>query len=57
MAPVRKTSLFLEAQLHPALTATVLAGLGALVLGAGAAQRMGAPHLARDVRRQVRRFV
>ena len=41
MAPVRKTSLFLEAQLHPALTATVLAGLGALVLGAGAARRMG----------------
>ena len=65
VSPVRKTSLFLEAQLHPALTATVLAGLGALVLGAGAAQRMGAGrvmvpaarHLARDARRQVRRFV
>ncbi|TCZ66114.1 SDR family oxidoreductase [Roseicella aquatilis] len=41
VAPVRKTSLFLEAQLHPALTATVLAGLGALVLGVGAARRMG----------------
>jgi hypothetical protein len=42
VAPLRKSSLFLEAQLHPALTATVLAGLGALVLGAGAARRMGA---------------
>ncbi|MCB4823558.1 SDR family oxidoreductase [Roseicella aerolata] len=41
VAPVRKTSLFLEAQLHPALTATVMAGLGALVLGASAARRMG----------------
>lgn len=40
VSPVRKTSLLLEAQLHPALTATVLAGLGALVLGAGAARRM-----------------
>ncbi|MBK1657737.1 SDR family oxidoreductase [Paracraurococcus ruber] len=39
VAPVRKTSLFLEAQLHPALTATVLAGLGVLVLGAAAARR------------------
>jgi short-subunit dehydrogenase len=41
VAPVRKTSLFLEAQLHPALTATVMAGLGALVLGVSAARRMG----------------
>ena len=69
VAPVRKTSLFLEAQLHPALTATVLAGIGALVLGAGAARRMGAGrvvvpaagpalrHLAHDARRQLRRFM
>ncbi|MFC7475575.1 SDR family oxidoreductase [Dankookia sp. GCM10030260] len=65
VSPVRKTSLFLEAQLHPALTATVLAGLGALVLGLGAARRAGAGrmvvpaarHLVRDARRQVRRFV
>ncbi len=62
VAPVRQTSLFLEAQLHPALTATVLAGLGALVLGAGAARRMGAGRvvvrqIARGAGRQVRRHV
>ncbi|MCO6414732.1 SDR family NAD(P)-dependent oxidoreductase [Siccirubricoccus sp. KC 17139] len=38
VAPLRRTSLFLEAQLHPALTATVLAGLGALAAGALAAR-------------------
>ena len=41
VAPLRKTSLFLEAQLHPAVTATVAAGLGALVLGALAARGAG----------------
>ncbi len=41
VAPVRKTSLFLEAQLHPAATAAALAGLGALALGALAARRAG----------------
>jgi short-subunit dehydrogenase len=41
VAQVRKTSLFLEAQLHPVATAAALAGLGALALGAMAARRMG----------------
>ncbi|MGG5809875.1 SDR family oxidoreductase [Falsiroseomonas sp. CW058] len=39
--PHRRTSLLLEAQLHPAATLAVAAGLGALVLGAMAARRMG----------------
>jgi short-subunit dehydrogenase len=42
VAPVRQTSLFLEAQLHPVATAAALAGLGALALGAMAARRLGA---------------
>lgn len=42
VAPVRKTSLYLEAQLHPVATAAALAGLGALALGALAARRAGA---------------
>ena len=41
VAPVRKTSLFLEAQLHSVATAMVLAGLGALTLGTLAARRLG----------------
>lgn len=41
VAPVRKTSLFLEAQLRPVATAAALAGLGALTLGALAARRAG----------------
>lgn len=40
-APMRRSSLFLEAQMHPAATAAALAGLGALALGAAAARRMG----------------
>ena len=41
VSPVRKTSLFLEAQLHPVATAAAVAGLGALVLGSLAARRLG----------------
>jgi NAD(P)-dependent dehydrogenase (short-subunit alcohol dehydrogenase family) len=41
VAPVRKTSLLLEAQMHPVATAATLAGLGALAVGALAARRMG----------------
>ena len=41
VAPVRRTSLYLEAQLHPLATAMVLAGMGALALGALAARRLG----------------
>jgi short-subunit dehydrogenase len=41
VAPVRRTSLFLEAQLHPVATAAALAGLGALAAGALAARRLG----------------
>ena len=40
VAPVRRTSLLLEAQLHPVTTAAALAGLGALVAGALAARRL-----------------
>ena len=40
VAPVRKTSLFLEAQLHPVATAAVLAGLGAMVAGAMVARQL-----------------
>src|SRR3712207_2692974 len=41
VAPVRKTSLLLEAQMHPVATTAALAGLGALAVGALAARRMG----------------
>lgn len=41
VAPVRKTSLLLEAQMHPVATMAALAGLGALTAGALAARRMG----------------
>jgi short-subunit dehydrogenase len=41
VSPVRKTSLLLEAQLHPVATTMALAGLGALAVGALAARRMG----------------
>jgi short-subunit dehydrogenase len=41
VAPLRKTSLFLEAQLHPVAMAAALAGLGALAMGAMAARRLG----------------
>lgn len=44
VAPVRRTSLFLEAQLHPTATAAALAGLGALAVGALAARRSGHRH-------------
>ena len=37
----RKTSLALEAQLHPFATAATLAGVGALLLGAAASRRRG----------------
>lgn len=46
-APVRQTSLFLEAQMHPVATVATLAGLGALALGAATAGRMGAAGRAR----------
>jgi hypothetical protein len=45
VAPVRRTSLFLEAQLHPVATAAALAGLSALTLGALTARRLGAGRL------------
>jgi short-subunit dehydrogenase len=41
--PLRQTSLFLEAQLHPLATAAALAGLGAMVVGAMAASRPAPP--------------
>jgi short-subunit dehydrogenase len=41
VAPVRRTSLLLEAQLHPLATSAALAGLGALALGALTARRLG----------------
>jgi short-subunit dehydrogenase len=56
VAPVRSTSLFLEAQLHPVLTATALVGLGALVLGAGAARRMGGGRMLKPGAPPVRRL-
>jgi NAD(P)-dependent dehydrogenase (short-subunit alcohol dehydrogenase family) len=46
VAPVRKTSLLLEAQMHPVATAAALAGLGALAAGALAARRVGHGRLA-----------
>ena len=46
VAPVRKTSLLLEAQMHPVATTAALAGLGALAVGALAARRMGHGRLA-----------
>lgn len=45
VAPVRRTSLFLEAQLHPVATAAALAGLGALAFGAMTARRLGGGRL------------
>jgi NAD(P)-dependent dehydrogenase (short-subunit alcohol dehydrogenase family) len=39
--PHRTTSLLLEAQLRPVTTAALMAGIGALALGAAAARRMG----------------
>ena len=58
VAPVRKTSLFLEAQLHPGMTAAVLAGLGALAIGAsaGAARRAGAGRMPLPRRRRTGLF-
>jgi short-subunit dehydrogenase len=56
VAPVRKTSLFLEAQLHPAMTAAALAGLGALVIGASAARRMGGGRVLIPGQRPMRRL-
>jgi short-subunit dehydrogenase len=56
VAPVRKTSLFLEAQLHPAMTAAALAGIGALVIGATAARRMGAGRVLVPGQRPMRRL-
>jgi hypothetical protein len=41
--PLRQTSLFLEAQLHPLATAAALAGLGAMVVGVMAARRPAPP--------------
>lgn len=41
VAPVRQTSLLLEAQMHPVATMAALAGLGALAVGALAARRIG----------------
>lgn len=46
VSPVRKTSLLLEAQMHPVATTAALAGLGALAVGALAARRMGHGRLA-----------
>ena len=46
VAPFRRTSLLLEAQLHPVATTAALAGLGALAVGALAARRMGHGRLA-----------
>ena len=53
VAPLRRTSLFLEAQLHPLATAAAVAGLGAMVVGALLAQRPPAPSLGRPVARLV----
>lgn len=39
--PVRQSSLFLEAQLHPVATMATLVGLGALAIGAATAGRLG----------------
>ncbi|MBL6455631.1 SDR family NAD(P)-dependent oxidoreductase [Belnapia sp. T6] len=56
VAPLRKTSLFLEAQLHPAVTAAAIVGLGALVFGATAARRLGAGRVLVPGQRPVRRL-
>ncbi|HTE17923.1 MAG TPA: SDR family NAD(P)-dependent oxidoreductase, partial [Armatimonadota bacterium] len=54
VAPFRRTSLLLEAQMHPIATTAALAGLGALAVGALAARRMGHGRLAfYDPRRAV----
>ena len=47
VAPVRRTSLFLEAQLHPVATGAALAGTAALALGALTARRLGMGRLRR----------
>ncbi|MDB5375085.1 MAG: hypothetical protein JWP04_3727 [Belnapia sp.] len=55
VTPVRKTSLFLEAQLHPVAT-TALVGLGALVAGALVARQLAPrPSLFATPRRALRR--
>jgi len=61
VAPLRRTSLFLEAQLHPVATAAALAGLGALALGAMTARQVGAGRvmsaaMRRGAPRRLRRF-
>ena len=53
--PQRKTSLLLEAQLHPVATAAMLAGMGALALGAIAA-RQGMQARSRSGRRPLGRL-
>ena len=45
--PQRRTSLLLEAQLNPVATLATVAGLGALVVGAVAARRVGAGRIGR----------
>lgn len=45
--PQRRTSLLLEAQLNPVATLATVAGIGALVMGAVAARRMGTGHIGR----------
>lgn len=53
--PVRRSSLVLEAQLHPAMTLAAMAGLGALAAGALAARRAGHGRLSSyDPRRLLR---
>ena len=53
--PQRKTSLLLEAQLHPVATAAMLAGMGALALGA-IADRQGMQAGSRSGRRPLGRL-
>ncbi|WP_135465694.1 SDR family oxidoreductase [Crenalkalicoccus roseus] len=52
VAPVRRTSLFLEAQLHPVATLAGLAGLGTLAVGAATARRLGEGRVRRRARRR-----
>jgi short-subunit dehydrogenase len=47
--PHRRTSLLLEAQLHPVATAATIIGAGALALGALAARRAGQGRVARGL--------
>lgn len=61
VAPLRRTSLLLEAQLHPVATAATLAGLGALALGAVTARQAGVGRVVsapmrRSAPRSLRRF-